>query len=241
MEKLLNFRKLADGVYNSTGQRITKVYRCSDTIKASSADLDSLVEREIFNIIDLRSERERDLQGVFEDERFNVKHIDIMTLDEQNHLEKIQYSEIGSLMMRLYSSLFVTSDGFKAEFEYILQLEGAPFMFHCTAGKDRTGITGAILMYVLGFDLPAIREEYLTIDRRFAEMMVTKLEAEFDRRGMAYDKADLKSYATVMPEFIEAYYDGLLSEYGSIDYYIEHKVGLSEEDIMLLRDYYLLP
>ena len=49
----------------------------------------------------------------------------------------------------------------KEFFNIILNHEEGAFLWHCTSGKDRTGITAALLLHVLGADMETIKSDYL--------------------------------------------------------------------------------
>jgi protein-tyrosine phosphatase len=54
---------------------------------------------------------------------------------------------------------------YRALFELILRPRNLPLLFHCSAGKDRTGFGAALLLTVLGVPYEAVREDYLASNR----------------------------------------------------------------------------
>lgn len=61
----------------------------------------------------------------------------------------------------MYLDLLETHQpSFKAVFEHIRDHPDMPFLFHCTAGKDRTGVLAALILSVAGADLEAINRDY---------------------------------------------------------------------------------
>ncbi len=46
-------------------------------------------------------------------------------------------------------------------FKELLNAEGRPLLFNCTAGKDRTGFAAALILQILGVPDETIREDYL--------------------------------------------------------------------------------
>lgn len=230
MKQILNFRKLAEGHVNKDGMRIKNIYRSADVSRASEYDIEQLVKMQITNVIDLRSNEEKGT--ILDDPRICIHNIDIIGNGNQNHLENYQPSQISSLMNDLYQKKFVDTDGFKEELEYIFDLDGKPFLFHCTAGKDRTGITGIILMYILGFDLNSIIDEYLTIDHVLVEAMTSKIIKQFESENIEFDVTALQSMASVNNQFIEGYLNAVEAKYGTFDNYLEDKLGITK----LMRD-----
>lgn len=52
-------------------------------------------------------------------------------------------------------------DVYKEFFSILSEKENAPLLFHCSAGKDRTGIAAALLLLALGVDRETVTEDYM--------------------------------------------------------------------------------
>ncbi len=237
MERILNYRKLANGMKNNEGKEIIGIYRSADVSFASESDIERLVELSIKNIIDLRSSGE--ISELLEDTRINITNIDIIGHGRQNEVDKYAANDLAKIMIDLYESDFVKTDGFKQELDHILSLSGENFLFHCSAGKDRTGITGAILMHLLGFSYEQIMDEYLTIDDTLVTYIMNKVLKQFEQSNIDIDISSLKAISSVTEGFLEAYVLGVTDNYGTVDNYVEKKLDITNEKIELLKKYYL--
>lgn len=237
MEKILNFRLLGEGTVNKEGRRIKNIYRSADVSMASGKDIERLNELGINNIIDLRSDEE--ITTLIDSTDINVKNIDIIGNGKQNEVDKIKIPDLAQLMIDLYQKDFINTDGFSTEIEHIVSLEGSPFLFHCTAGKDRTGITGAILMHILGFSYQDIKNEYLKIDENLVQVMINKMMTQFDSIPSDIDAQSLRAVASVSEAFLEAYLLGITDSYGTVDKYVETKLKITDETIAKLKAAYL--
>ncbi len=237
MEQILNFRLLADGLQNKDGKKICNIYRSADVSSASDNDIAKLNQLKITNIIDLRSESERG--QLLEVNTIDITNIDIIGNGNQNLMDKYSTSELSKMMNKLYEYDFVETDGFKTELEHIQSLDGQPFLFHCTAGKDRTGITGIILMYLLDFDYDCICSEYLKTDEVLVSAMMNKALNQFDQFDVEIDIACLRAVASVNQTFLDLYIAGINDKFGSVDNYVKTKLGISEEMIEHLHRNYL--
>ncbi len=243
MEKLLNFRKLAEGVKNSEGKEIKNIYRSADSSLASANDIEYLVENNILEIIDLRSQPEIDRRPVISDERVRRVHINIINDGRQNQMSQFTFDKMNDVMIELYEKDFVESDGFAVEMKHILGLDGKPFMFHCTAGKDRTGVTGAILMHILGFTKEQIIEEYLLIEEALIKYIRELNLRGFEQRQVKLTEETMKildDTSGVKKDFIDAYLNKVDEVYENFDAYIEQKLKLTDEDRQKLKEYYLV-
>lgn len=226
MEKIVNYRPLAANQFNQEGKQITNLYRSGLLTFATETDCDELRKQGITNILDLRSKSEIERNKVRLPSLTTI--IDITGNGEQNMVANFSQTDLGHFILNLYHNQFVASNGFKECITYLIECEG-PVLFHCTAGKDRTGILGIILMYALGFSYQQMVDEYLIIDQR----IVDKFNRELAEKGIE----QTIPYASV--QFIEAYLDGINDKYGSIDYYLEAILELTDEKISTLKLKYL--
>ena len=128
---------------------------------------------------------------------------------------------------------------FAAFFRHVLATEHGAVLYHCTQGKDRTGIASALLLAALGADRETI-------------------VADFDATNKVYE-ADVKKYTrrvrfwggkeeqvAVVKAFLGCNTDNFIQalaridrEYGSLDAYLHGPMGLTDEDIQTLRARYL--
>ncbi len=239
MERILNFRLLADGMVNKEGKKIKNIYRSADISEASKKDMDYLKEKNILNIIDLRNTEEITSLISQKDSEFIVHNNKIIEDVKQNDLSKINPDLIYDFMLDLYRNKFVNTEGFKNEMEYILSLNGDAFLFHCTAGKDRTGITGAILMYILNFDTKDIITEYLKIDNILVEHIYDKIKMFLSEISTEEELLKIKGCATVEEKFILEFISGVKDNYKTIDNYIRENLNLSDSKLNKLRKIYL--
>jgi protein-tyrosine phosphatase len=130
---------------------------------------------------------------------------------------------------------FVTSAvgraGFGRAVRRIAAASGRPMLFHCSAGKDRTGWLSAIVLSALGVDRDTITTDYLrtNVDAGVAaEKVIAALEA---KRGL--NPAMVRPLLAAAPEYLDAGYAEVKREYGSFDGYLREGLGLDEG---LLRD-----
>lgn len=236
MERILNFRQVASGEVNDQGKKIKNIYRSADVSSATIDDINHLLELGINNIIDLRSSEE--ITQILEHQNIEITNIDIIGNGNQNLVDKYQISQLAQIMIGLYQKEFIETDGFKIELEHILSLQGEPFLFHCTAGKDRTGITAAILMHLLGFNYEQIKQEYLKIDEVLVNAMMNKVLENYKELDVVHLDS-IRAVASISEDFLEAYLLGITDAYGTVDKYVQSKLNVSDQMIASLKQYYL--
>lgn len=120
---------------------------------------------------------------------------------------------------------------FREFFGHLLESDD-PTVFHCTAGKDRTGFAAALLQRALGRPEEEIQRDYLMTNERL------ELPAAF-RNGLPRDV--MAVLWRVQPEFLRAADAEAERRYGSLDGYLREGLGLGEAERERLRALYLPP
>lgn len=226
LQSVLNFRNLAAGEFNRDGKQLKNLYRSGDLSAITIDEIKILKSCNINEILDLRGVQEIELQGTTS--FLPRTNIEISGQGEQNSLDQINQSDLGHFLLNLYHDDFVSSTGFSECIKYLLEKKGNCILFHCTAGKDRTGVLGALIMYMLDFNYNQIVKEYLKTDKR--------LIMAFEKEMMERDEKITLNFNSIKP--LEAFIDGVEKKYNSIDLYIQ-KIGITDDDILRLKEYYL--
>jgi protein-tyrosine phosphatase len=125
------------------------------------------------------------------------------------------------LMRRAYTAYALDwSHRYRTLFDLLLQDEAPPLLFHCTAGKDRTGFGAALLLTALGADEDVVLEDYLATNRLW--------------RGdpgfrSTLPEAVAKVLLRVHPELIVTAFDAIRGAHGSFENYLEQSIGIGPE------------
>ena len=170
-----------------------------------------------------------------------MRHIEVLKEARQNDFRALlgmSKSDNEQFMLNLYRVEFVKSKKFCVLVEEIISREDKAFLFHCTAGKDRTGILSAILMMIFDFDIKSIEKEYLRIDRDMTYIFKRKVSAML---GNEIDEipTNLDPLFLVKTSYIDAFISSITTKYGNIDNYIRIGLGVSDKEKELLKIRYL--
>lgn len=124
-------------------------------------------------------------------------------------------------------------------FREVLATKQGAVYFHCSHGKDRTGLGSALLLAALGADLDLMITDFAISNEFFLEK-VDRLNAELKAEGKGdIEFAVVQAFCGVNTDFLNRALDRIDSIYGSMDAYLHNQIGLSDEDIALLRERYL--
>lgn len=111
----------------------------------------------------------------------------------------------------------------------------ASCVFHCTAGKDRTGLLAALLLSLAGVDDEAIAEEYALTDQGLAplrELFVTRLLANPVLEG---DEVGVRNMVSSKRENMLAALEMVREEFDGWEEYVRERCGLGEGEVGRLR------
>lgn len=138
--------------------------------------------------------------------------------------------------MRDMNRAFVTDAGQRARYRDLFMALAAaddPVIFHCTAGKDRTGWTAAMLQSIAGVDSATIMQDYLATND-YSAASIAATVAKLSAYGPAL--ADIyQPLLGVDASYLQAGLDQISASYGSVDDYLKQGLGLDQETIYVLR------
>ena len=138
---------------------------------------------------------------------------------------------VRALMVELYLTFVDThAHRFAQMFEHLLQAEGA-VLFHCTAGKDRTGFAALLLLSALGVDRQTILDDYLMTNAVYRPPFVA-------RPGDAADEA-LAVIWRVEAAYLHAALEAIERAHGGMDAYLRGRIGLGQPELDALAARYL--
>jgi protein-tyrosine phosphatase len=127
---------------------------------------------------------------------------------------------------------FVRNDTaqFSGLFAHLLD-DATPLVFHCTAGKDRTGFAAAMILLALGISRDAVMEDYLLTNRCYRAPA-----APPDARVPTAAREVLWG---VRAEFLAAALDVIDTDCGGVDAYLDSQLGMGPAERARLAQAYL--
>lgn len=142
----------------------------------------------------------------------------------------------------LYPEALLGELGIKAYGDFLhdlLEAEEGATLWHCTQGKDRTGMAAILVEHALGVSQEHILADYLATNL-FIDGWMARMEHML--RTMPFAKgidADIDAYAYAHAVYFEAAMEAMNSVYGSIDAYLEQELHFGPAEKRQLRAMYL--
>lgn len=250
------FRDLAEA--NTPGEPVLKsglLFRSSDFNELTMQEAEFLRDEiNLGQVIDLRSPEELLLEPDVTPE--GVKYTHIPLLDDHDNpavtkktrmaVLKRRMNEPGGMeghMTEIYP-IIVSSEqsqkGIRQVFDILLNKEeGKSIVYHCTQGKDRTGMISVLILSALGFSKERIIEDYMKYNdthkmKRF--WIFVGMTAVFFNYKLA---KNLHVALITKKRYIEAGYLEIESKWGNAINYLKEAIGLTDADFTKLRTLYL--
>ena len=219
-----NFRDLG-GFPGANGKRVIwgKLFRTDGLGSLTDADLSYLAGIPIMTIADFRTtEEDQHSPDRFPASVKNVLRLPIapgyMSSRATQKLEN--YSHPDEFMLEMYRDLALDPlivATYRDFFASVQTEANLPLIFHCSAGKDRTGFAAALLLHSLGVDRQTILADYEISNIYLGDKYAPYIEKH----------PHLKGLFSVKKSFLESAFTLLEGEYGSLEAYLENALDVS--------------
>ena len=266
VEGIVNARDLG-GYTMQDGRRVRegRLLRSAHLADATDADLDWLAALPVRRIIDFRKEEE--LRGKADREVPGAEHV-FLPVDASGNAaanasekEKKRYTgrkkfDVRKIIVplafnekakkvaeQMYPVLLFSPEcqkAFAAFFRMLLDTEDGAVLYHCTQGKDRTGVASALVLAALGAD-----RETIIADFDATNSVYEKDVRKYSRKvrfwgGREEEVGVVKSFLGANTANLAGALDRIDSEYGSLEAFLKGPLGLSDADLATLRERYLI-
>ena len=135
------------------------------------------------------------------------------------------------LMKDLYRGLVnEQAQRFAELFEHLLQ-DDAPVVFHCTAGKDRTGVAAALILLALGVPRELVVQDYLLTNELYVSPRLPHNDTPAEALAVLWQ---------VQQGFLDAALQVVDAEHGGVETYLKRRLGVGPAALEALEQRYLL-
>lgn len=139
--------------------------------------------------------------------------------------------------IRIYENIAENSDAaasYRKFFQVILENQGAPLLFHCRQGKDRTGIASILLLSALGVPEEEVLRDYFLTN----ELLKADYEALEAQNATEEELARARDILFVMEDCVQGYLGLLKKNWGGLNRYLQDGLCLGQDDLKTLRALY---
>jgi protein-tyrosine phosphatase len=247
LEKITNLRSLG-GYENDQGQTVKTglLYRSGQLFELTPAQQQYLAgDLGIKRIVDMRSADERTaypdtlwpgvtylVQDILKDATTNNASLGRMITEKGN---------VHANMLATYTQLALSASAQSGYRQFIQDLlaEPQPTIFHCFAGKDRTGVAAALILKLLGVSDQAILADYLQTNAARKTANATIL-ADLKQQGFADQQLKAIGEALMVDgDYLTHYFQVITTKFGTFANYVQQGLKLSEAEVARFRQLYL--
>ncbi|GGU80177.1 hypothetical protein GCM10010275_13630 [Streptomyces litmocidini] len=225
----------AGGYRTENGQwvRMGEVYRSDALNNLTAQDRTTLRRLRIRTVFDLRTESERakDPEKVPAGADYVVA--DVFAGSEAFQGMPRTPAEAERMMIDAEKAM-VSGDGaekaYGQVFDGVREDDARSVLFHCTAGKDRTGWSNAALLTALGVPRDTVMADYLasnTYRKAANDALLGHLPPE--------QAAVYKPLLDVRPEYLNSAYAEVGAKYGTFDHYLNDGLGIDRHELKRLK------
>jgi protein-tyrosine phosphatase len=236
-KEVVNFRDIG-GLKTTDGKTVKwgKIFRSDNLSNLKESEFPKFEDLNIRTVYDLRTTHE--IKGKEDHIPAGTTYIHAPTLeDNEDLLSKMRAKVINgeitdeqsrTMMLDLYRS--VISDNIPALKKLVQQIVNSndAVLYHCSAGKDRTGVLTAILLSILKVNRETITQEYLLSNyyrRAKLENIMSKVKvAKVVKRHI--DVKAIQNFMSVDERYLNAAFTEIDTKYGGIDQFIENQLGI---------------
>ncbi len=254
-----NFRDLG-GYITKGGEQIRwgKLLRAGALTGLTEHDHQELEELGVSTVIDFRTPEERQSEPT----HWQSETTEIMSWDYDLGLRSfadvftdpnVTAEKVEAAMAGLYPQILThLKPQYTSMFDRLAASDEA-MVFHCTAGKDRTGIAAAMILTVLGVDRDTIKRDFMLSDAYYSRMakpasalggVEKQAEAKQDSKAsmMKHLPAEiLQPLMGVRESYIQEAFVAMEAQSGSVMQYIQQELDVSDSEIQAIREHFLQP
>ncbi|AKP67322.1 tyrosine-protein phosphatase [Companilactobacillus ginsenosidimutans] len=252
LEAGINFREL--GGYQTTSGKLVKYHKV-----LRSAGLGDLTNNDITYLKDYGVKTDVDFRSSDEITKkpdrvpSGAKYVSLPVFSEdQTEASKIQDRVVPEIdfdphdgynhMLEVYRNMIVEDQARGAYRKFFDELLGNEkdnnvVLFHCTAGKDRTGMGAVFFLYTLGVPLPTIKEDYL-LTNTASKVYVANVLKQVEAKDPTLVES-IRALLTVNENYLNAAQKAIEETSGSLANYIRTDLKVSDNEVSDLKKIYL--
>lgn len=236
-----NMRDLG-GYTNQNGKRILyrKLYRSGELSALTTADISFVESLKIKNIIDLRTETERIEKPDVTLNGSTAIHLSL--IDDSSAASSGGSDYIGAILSgqvdaeEMMLKAYVIDEVKIKNWIKIFDLleKGESTLWHCTAGKDRAGMTTALVLASLNVDKQTIIKDFMLSNTYLDAANAATVKHINDQYGAGMGEK-LLPLLGVKESYINAFFDDINTKYGSVDNFLK----VLDVDKQKMQSYFL--
>lgn len=231
LQGTLNTRDLGGLPLGNGGHTLHgRLLRSDGPIGLTDDDVAALLALPLSTVVDLRGDQELEREP---SRLLNRAGVDVHNIQVWGHIEAGggRPADRYDITAFYVAALDHAGQAFADAVKVLAEARGAA-LFHCTAGKDRTGLLAALMLESVGVDRDTVIADFALTHDRIGPLR-ERLLADAERNGVA--RSDFQRLLGATPDLIVPALDHLDARHGGAVAYLA-RAGVSEDTFAALRD-----
>jgi protein-tyrosine phosphatase len=208
-----------------------RLFRSANLDKLSSSGLEAFARLGVAVVVDLRGKEEAaaatQIAGTTR-VHLPIEPTVVAELLAQLAAGTLSADSAVAVMRRTYRWYVLQHSATFAELlHHLLTARHRPVLFHCAAGKDRTGVAAALVLTALGIAPDVIMEDYLLSNQLYRPLGPGTAQIPEEVR---------EAIVRVQPSYLEAAFGAMREGWGEPDRYLEKELGFGAREREALRE-----
>lgn len=237
---ITNFRDLG-GYKTSDGLRVKNgfFYRSGPITFQTDADREAFSKLHMKTILDLRSIQEMEELPDETVDGCHYIHCSAIAMDVENAgnfdmaalMQSENLKQLALYVEKTYKALPFQNEAYQILFD-LMKKDETPLVFHCSAGKDRTGFAAYLILKTLGVPDGTILHDYM-LSNVYRKSENEKILA------LAGHLKDAEALLYVKESYLQSSMDAIAQKYENFETYLEKEYGITSDDVLIFRNRYL--
>ncbi len=243
MEGAYNFRDTG-GYRTKDGKEVVlgKVFRSDAIDKLTDRDLQTFKEKKIATVIDFRGieEAKKAQDRLPQDTNYILCPAGSNNLPTVQDMAKMFKDKNFLYDMYGDGGLPYFGERYRSLFVQLLTLKpDEALLFHCTGGRDRTGMASALFLKILGVPQEIIESDYVASNFYLAKNPTMNGMYSGLSKMAGMTETEIKQQMELRPELIRNFFGVINKKYGSTENFFQVEMGIGPREVAVLKQKYL--
>lgn len=242
MEGAYNFRDTG-GYKTAKGKEVVlgKVFRSDAIDKLTDKDLKTFKDKKIATVVDFRGVEEAKKGQDRLPENTNYLLCPAGSNNLPTAQDMVKFLKDKNFLFDMYGEggLPYFGERYRPLFVQLLTLKPEEaLLFHCTGGRDRTGMASALFLKILGVPQEVIENDYVASNYYLAKNPTMKNMYSGLSKMAGMTEAEIKEQMELRPELIRNFFSVINKKYGSVENFFQVEMGIGPREIAVLKQKY---
>jgi protein-tyrosine phosphatase len=235
VDGVINVRDLGGYPVKDGRMRSGRLLRGAELSTLTAQGQQQLAQYPVGIVIDMRTDAEIEPKPDILPEGAQMIHLDVMAgqnLDPIAMLELLKEND-GATLMRESYRVYVTDataiEAWRQFFQLLLNQDDNAIYYHCTAGKDRTGIATALVLFALGAKHRVVMADYL-LSNVYREVLIQQQLEQIQALMPDVSPESVLDLLVVREDYLETLLTTVDENYGDMDNFLSSALGIGKKE-----------